>query len=473
MSLPVSRIQKRAYVRTGANNLLMEGSGDSYGWVSNQIGPMRWGDFPTATPAWYLGRDDGGGAYPIGPNGPWVGQESILPAVTRATNVIVDTIVRTGWRYTDSNETVLPRPLWVDDPMGLGTLPGVLQPTVPTGLRLDGYRFFSTLLTHALWWGVGAFVCVENSAGEPIAGSLRLINPLLVGIDDDGHHVLDPNGEVPIRTGFDGRFIAGGKVWRLVVMRGLSPNDNRTPEGVLTRHFDTFRLGAAVSKYVAQTFTGMGVPAGLLKVSTPGFKKKDADDLKSDWMAAHGSSKRSVAVLNSTVEFQPISITPVDAGAEQMVHVARADVAHAFGLSSIWLDEGASGLTYQNNTDRRRDLVDISLSGWSESLMAVLSSLLPFGTSMSVNWASFTQPSVEAQLPALVQAVQAGILTATEARSHMGLVPSVGPDPNFHDNSPASKKPNPVPPALAQYTGMTDQPEPDQEEEITDESPSA
>lgn len=451
--LPVSRIQQRQrYVRSGANDLLVEGSGDTYGWVSNQMVPVRWGDFPTATPAWYLGRDDGGGAYPIGPNGPWVGQESILPAVTRCTGIIASTVVRTLWRYTGPDGEYLPRPLWIDDPMGVGRLPGVLTPTLPAGLRLDGHTFFETWISHAIWWGLGAFIFVENANGEPTAGTLRIINPYLVGIDDDGHYVIDPKGETPIRTGFDGRFIAGGKVWRLAVLRGMPPNDHKTPEGVLSRHFDTFKLGAAVSKYVANTFTGMGVPSGLLKVSTPGFKKDDADDLKAQWMNAHGASKRSVAVLNSTVEFQPISITPVDAGAEQAVHVSRADIAHAFGLSSIWLDEGASGLTYQNNTDRRRDLVDISLSHWSEAMMATLTALMPLGTRVEVNWPTFTQPSIEGLAPSLVQLVQTGILTAHEARQYLAIERPMGPDPAFTDHSKAANEPQPVPPALAAAT---------------------
>ena len=443
-NLPVSRIQKRAaYVRTNANLLV----NDPDGWVSNQLVPMAWGDVDPSTASWWLGDDRGGGAWPIGPNGP-LSREGILPATTRCTSIIVDTIVRTLWRYTDPQDNALPRPLWVDDPMGIGKLPGVLTPTLPAGLRLDGHRFFATWLTHALWWGVGAFIYAENAAGEPTAGTFRILNPYLVGVDDTGHLVIDPNGETPIRTNFDGRFIMGGKVWRVVVLRGLPPQDYRTPEGVLTRHFDTFRLGASVTKYVANTFSGMGVPAGVLRVSQPGFKEKDADRLKADWMAAHGASKRSVAVLNAAVEFQPISLSPVDTGAQEMSQVARTDIAHAFGLSSIWLDEGASGLTYQNNSDRRRDLVDISLSGWAESAMAVLTSLLPYGTRVDINWTTFTQPSIEAQMPALVQAVQVGILTATEARQYLGMVQNVGPDPAYRDNSPAAKEPQPVPPAL-------------------------
>lgn len=415
----------------------------SYGWVTDIVpvggrhGNVTWGDYPEAgPPSWWMGRDEFDGG-PIGPNGPNRRQSLLVPAVTRCTEIITNAIVRTPWRYFNADGTFQSRPLWIDDPMLIGSAPGPIGPLSPAGQRLDGHSFFATWLTHAVWWGRGAFVFIEGSDGTPVPGSLRLINPYMIDTDDAGHWVIDPKGQTPIRTTFDGQFIVGGKVWRLVVLRGLGPNDDRTPEGVLTRHFDTFRLGAAVSEYVASTFKS-GVPAGFLKVSTPNFKQTQSDELRDAWLRAHGQGRRSIAVLNATVDFQPISISPVDANVEGVLHGNRADVAHAFGLSAIWLDEGASGLTYQNNSDRRRDLVDISLAGWSERVMAVLTAIQPYGSRVEVNWTSFTTPNIEAHMNALVQGVQTGILTAREAREFLGLARPAGPDPLWTDISPAA-----------------------------------
>jgi len=435
------KVQQRArYVRAGADDLLVEGSGDSYGWVGGQLVPVRWGDFPSVPrPAWFLGRDDGGGAWPVGPNGPWVGQKSILPAVTRCTTVILALVARRSlWRFVDRDGMSLPRPLWVDDPMGSGRMPGPVGATLPSGLRLDGHSFFESWLAHAIWWGLGAFIFQEGSDGTPRSGTLRLLNPMLVGVDDDGRYVIDPRGDTPVRTGFDGQFIMGGAVWRLVAMRGLPPNDHHTPEGVLSRHFDTFRLGASVSEYVANTFKGMGVPSGLLKVSTPGFKKDDADELKASWMAAHGSGRRSVAVLNSTVDFQPLGLTPVDADSASLTRVTRTDIAHAFGLSSVWLDEGASGMTYNNNSDRRQDLVDISLAGWAETVAGTLTSVLPFGQRVEVDWNRFTRPSFAELAQPMALFLQSGVLTAAEVRAELGRAPMPGPDPAWVETSVAA-----------------------------------
>jgi hypothetical protein len=48
-----------------------------------------------------------------------------------------------------------------------------------------------------------------------------------------------------------------------------------------------------------------------------------------------------------------------------------------------------------------------------------------------------------------VAAVTAGIISGSEARQYLGIVPWSGPDPAWEDRSPAVKEPEPVPAALA------------------------
>ena len=74
-------------------------------------------------------------------------------------------------------------------------------------------------------------------------------------------------------------------------------------------HPDVFRLSRKLARYTEGTFNS-GVPAGYLKVTTPGLTQPQADELKAGWMAAHGGDRRSIAVLNATTDFHPISISP-------------------------------------------------------------------------------------------------------------------------------------------------------------------
>lgn len=418
------------------------------GWVTNQVMPMPWGAGGNdSAPYWWLGSDQWNGNA-IGPNGPWLsGANSILPAITRCTEIIVGSLVKAPWRLTNSEGELLDRPAWLSDPMLQGTITGPSASLVPAGLRLNMVSFWSTYLTHALWYGVGAFIYVERSDSvEPLAGSLRLLNPFLIDIDNDGHWVIA--AENPITTDRDGYFYIGNSKFRLVVLRGMPPHDLSAPSGVLTRHYQTLRIGASVSQYVADLFKAGGVPSGFLKVSTPGLKKADADSLRDSWMQAHGSGPRSVAVLNAVVDYNPVTLNPVDSNVAELVRASRADVAHAFNLSAVWLDEGQSGLTYNNNSDRRRDLVDISLAGWHGQISSTLSALFPYGTVLEKDWAAFTSPPMEETIPVLVQAVESGLMTALEARQRLGLAAQTGPDPKWRDNSPATKEPQPVPPAL-------------------------
>jgi HK97 family phage portal protein len=434
--MPLTGPQRRAlFTRAGGADITMN---TPDGWMTDwRHGPIPWAAGIDAddmhTPSWWIGCDEWDRVrqgQPIGPNGPWLdSRNSVLPAVTRCTEVIVNAVVRTPWRWMTGGQ-VTEAPLWARDPMLLGKAPGNVAALEPGAARLPGFGFWATWLTHALWWGKGAFVCIEAADGTPLPGSLRIVNPYLVDIDrDSGEWVIDGGGAGKIITS-GGRFIAGEKFWRLVVLRGLTPHDGIAPEGVLTRHFATLRIGAAVTSYVAGTFRS-GVPAGYLKVTQPGLDQQTADALKSAWMRSHGRGRRSIAVLNATTEFHPISISPVDAAASELVRANRVDVAHAFNLSGVWLDEGTSGLTYQNANDRRADLVDISLSGWGDSVAGVLSALLPYGSSVEIDWQQFTQGNLIDLVPALVAAVNAGLITPLEARQRLGLAPRVGPDPTW------------------------------------------
>ena len=436
------RLSRSAKVRTDGANMLVEGTGDDYGWMSNYaLAGGTLGDYDPggSRPSWWVGSDDdrmGGGFGAIGPNGPswspdgypWQGNRGwwnrdhagagLLPAITRCTEVISQPIIRTPWVMETPRGPQSP-PLWVTDPQLAASVPGDITSVIPAGRRLTGHAFWSSILVDALWWGRGVFVFAEGSEG-PLPGTFRQLNPYLVGADERGRFVIDPHGDNPVETDFDGRFEMGGETWRLAVIRGLPPHNTTVPEGVLVRHFDTLRLGAAVSKYVASTFAS-GVPSGYLKVSQPNMTADQASALKSQWMAAHGKGSRSIAVLGATVDFQPISVTPVDADADKMARMSRIDIAHAFGLSAAWLDTGDGSLTYANITDRRRDLVDTTLAGWGRSMMEGLSALLPYGTTLRIAWQMFTAPDIATQVPVLVQAVGAGIMTAEEARALLGM----------------------------------------------------
>jgi hypothetical protein len=390
----------------------------------------------------------GYGYGPIGPNGPdrgnwpflpgadamWWGNGgaggSLLPAVTRLTTLIVSTVVRTRWRLLRGRTEEIPLPLWVTDPQLAGGRHGEGGSLIPITHRLDQFGVWSTLLTHALWWGRAGFAAIEGSDGQPLAGSIRILNPFLVGAGEHGGFVLDPGGDDPLVTDADGRVRVGGRDWRVVVLRGLPPHDQGDHfGGVLVRHAATFGVGAHIQSYSRGVFH-QGVPAGVLKVSTPNFGAEEAQTLRAAWERAHGGDRRGVAILNAGVDFSPVSLSPVETDLDRVRRGNLMDVAHAFGVSSAWLDIGGDSLTYANMVDRRRDLLTHSLEGFAAQFTEALSSVLPIGQHVEIAWSDYTAASLEESVPVLVQAVQAGVMTVDEARRHLRLPPmsAGGPD---------------------------------------------
>lgn len=431
------------YARTPDNTLRVN-SPDGFlhdfvpvGWGSgvDEIGPG----------GWWVGADvgspigpGGGAGYPSGRttgspltrpsnlsgSGVVTGSAHIVSAVTRCTSVIVNPVVRTEWLVEQGGQPV-PAPRWITDPMGTDSLTGATEALLAAGVRLTAQSFWSTVLTHALWFGFGPFAFVENRDGQPVPGSLRVLNPYMVGVDEVGRFELLGDDDV-LRTDHDGRFEAGGVVWRIVAVRGLPPNNGRTPEGVLTRHFDLLRLGVTIHTYSANTF-GSGVPSGYLKVTTPNMTQAMADDLKVAWMKAHGGDRRSVAVLNAVTDYVPVSLTPVDADTGGLKSALLADIALGFSLDPIWVGQGASGLAYSNSSERRSDLVDLTVTGWAQQLMETITAVLPLGTVSRVNWPAFTAPELPVLAPVVQQLFQAGLVTLDEARGFLGMPPG-GPD---------------------------------------------
>jgi HK97 family phage portal protein len=197
--------------------------------------------------------------------------------------------------------------------------------------------------------------------------------------------------------------------------------------GVLIRHAATFGIGAHIQTYASNVFH-QGIPAGVLRVSQANFGEEEAQALRAAWQRAHGGDRRGVAILNSSVDFSPISLSPVEADLDKIKRLNLMDVAHAFGLSSAWLDTGSDSLTYANTNDRRRDLKTHTLDVIGGQLMELFTTILPAGQRAEIRWAEYTASSLEERIPMLVQAVNAGLMTVGEARESLQLpvVPSDG-----------------------------------------------
>lgn len=369
-------------------------NGPNGGWVNDPaIGDPLLGwpsGIGSSPPVWWVGNTSG---YPIGPNSAY--KNVTLPSVTYATSQIVGPISRLPWRVYKYNtlkgiadwenrRKMLPQPVWMVDPQLAGTIPGSGFSHVRWGERRNGSAFWAEWVKSALWHGDGYLYFQEGLDAQPKAGTLRVIHPSHVHEDNEGWFLSDDEGG-RVRIDDDGYLaldmIAPG---RLVRLRGPLAG------GVLGTHGLDLAVASAVRDYSSNVYSS-GVPYGYLKVTTPNMDQATADNLKAKWLENHGSA-RSIAILNATTEFQPLSFSPIDAALIDMKRLTLVDVAHAFGMPAWALDMSTDSTTYQNISDARSVMIDVCLQDWATRVEDALSAVLPYGTRLYVDFEAYRTP---------------------------------------------------------------------------------
>lgn len=338
-----------------------------------------------------------------------------LPVTTRATNLIVGPLTAAPYQLQDAaTGEALPTPRWLADPMLLRPDARLVDglAAFPHAKRLTRSGFFREVIRSCIWYGLGAFVYTPSSTGEPIAGTMRHVHPAALSVNTDGNWVLGVGNE-SIEFNREGSvFIGAGETeYRICVLRNpLSPVlEDGTVLGVFGLSPSAFELASSIDTYTAGTFRS-GVPAGYLRATTPGLTQSQADELKAKWLAAHGGDRRSIAVLNATTEFHPISFSPVDAEAVAIKRMGIGDVAMAFGLPPEVLGVSLSNSsTYVNVGDTWDRLRAFGLSAWIAEVEDALSALAPLSQIVQVDITAFQKdpiaPVVQTDPPPTLQAV--------------------------------------------------------------------
>lgn len=438
--------QTRArYVRSSGDILM----NDPDGWTSDGLhGPI-----------WWVGYDGGGGATPIGPNGP--NDVAMLPAVTRLTAIITDPLSAVPWKHVEQGfgGAILTTPRWITDPMLTRPDSRWDAPALPCVLRLPRSTFWASWIRIACHYGQAALVFIQDESGQPKAGSLRTIHPWYLNpVDQDGVLVWEVGyGNSAVRFDRDGYLQDGPVTWQIAVLR--DPHAPVDEEGrsvsVFERHADTFGTAAQIESYTRGSFANDGVPSGFLKVLTPGLTQPQADELKAAWMAAHGGyggrygGSRSVAILNSSTDYTPIARSPLEQGLVENKRASLADLCMAFSLDP----NGALGISMGNsgvymNAQAWMSRIKTDLLSWIEAVEQTVSSLLPAGRGMQMDFSELTRPDPKEHYEALKVAIDAGILTRDEARNTLGLpaLPEDEPVPE-QPPPPSVPAPEPEPPA--------------------------
>jgi HK97 family phage portal protein len=363
---------------------------------------------------WWLGPAGGNGT-----GGPWGNpipgataepwrRATGIPAVGRATSLIVDTLATLPWRVLRDGEVHPGAPFpWMADPQALrldGR--GGLNPGDVMQARYSHMDFWGQWICSALWFGDGyIWVPSRDSAGLP-KPPLYVLAPSLVRIEDGRYFVED--------TELDAS--------QIIHLRGLGPIHKQHGSGVLTRYGFALAAISEVRDFMSGVFRS-GVPAGYLKSNQPRLDEPGAQALRAKWMDAHGQSSRSIAVLNATTEFHPLTFKPVDAELVSMLEWSLTDVANAFGVPPYMLGATGSSNTYANVESRMIELVRFTLMPWASRIEAVLDAQFPAGTSVKIALDALLRADTKTRYDAYAVAKSTGWLTIEEIRELEDLPP--------------------------------------------------
>ena len=409
-------IGTRVLTATDGRDILLN---DPDGWEVER--PWLWWMGPA-------GSDGTGGPFGNPPPGADDGRwgAGTLPAVSRCTSIIVDTIAGLPWQVRRGWE-LLDRPAWIDDPQALRQDGRILGASVDE-VRLSAVEFWAQWLCSALWFGDGyVYVPVRDSGNAP-KPPLWVLNPADVEIRGQAYYAR--GADVPFGPG------------EILHLRGEAPYLGGHGTGVIDKHGAELGLAAATRDFAANAYRS-GVPAGYLKVAAPMVTQDQADDLKARWMAAHGSTRRSIAVLNATTEFHPIALSPIDGQLDAAREWSLRDIAIAFGVPPYMLGVPGDSSTYANVESRMIELRTFSLLPWIRRAESCLDAQLPRGTSLKITTDATLRADTKTRFEAYQIAVQNGWLTVDEVRELEDRAPlSGGAGP------PAA----PVPPPAADVT---------------------
>jgi HK97 family phage portal protein len=283
---------------------------------------------------------------------------------------------------------------------------------------MDTMAWRATLLVSCLWHGDGfVWVPSRDAQGQPVA-PLFVLNPTDVEVQE-----YDTDQRV---RGYWVN-VGGGRSVRLgpeeiIHVRGMAPIIDGRGQGVLASHLESWREAVAQRDY-AQGLYSAGIPAGYLKTSAPNLTEPQAEALKAKWMENHGSTRRSIAVLNAVTEFHPIQMPPEAAQMVEAKRLSILDVANAFGVEPYMLGLPSDGSTYANIQDRMVSFARFTLLPWARRVEEALSREFPTGTNVHLDLDSLARANSADRGAYYAQGLAEGWLTVDEVREAEGLPP--------------------------------------------------
>jgi HK97 family phage portal protein len=408
------------------------------GWEVDQ--PWLWWDGPAD-------GDGTGGPWGNPPPGAEFGTPTwhgtSLPAVSKCLQLTADKLAGLPWHVFRGRD-IQPTPLWITDPQGLARDGRRVMLDNPK-IRLSAFDFWSSYLRSLILLGEGIAWTprVEDAYGNPtgpIVGPCHVLNPNHLELIDGEWYVVEPGVPSEEWVHIDDR--------ELVITRWVMRPGKKRGVGIVGAHARDLAAGANTRAY-ADNLLQRGVPNGYLKSSKPDLTQAQANELKAAWLKAHGSTRKSIGVLNATTEFHAISLDPKAMQYSELRRLSAWDICLMFGVppSRLGISMGASN-TYANLESDNAVYVQDALMPIAARLEAAIDATLPQGTTLKVEFGGLLRGDTKTRYEAYQVALGAGFMTIDEVRALEDL-PPLPPAATLADSPVAPATLTPVPVAAA------------------------
>jgi HK97 family phage portal protein len=227
--------------------------------------------------------------------------------------------------------------------------------------------------------------------------------------------------------------------WRdrpMELWREIFPVSINEPPGALTGRgpIEAARLlieGAKAEARMARTiFEADVVPPGVLKVPRP-LTQPEAEAVQDSWSSAHGGGRKRPAVLSGGVEFEALTINPVDAQFLESRNFSIQEIARLFGLPGYFLlVASGESMTYSTTEGLMRLYLTLTLSPtYLEPIEKMFSMMLPVDQTARFRRSELLAADLTNRFEAYRVGLEAGFLTVDEVRTAEHLPPIETPAP--------------------------------------------
>lgn len=291
--------------------------------------------------------------------------------------------------------------------------PDVLRDPFPL---ISAMNWRSQATSSLLWWGnFYAIPFDADSNGYP--RQLAPLHPDMVDVR------LTSAGLPEYRMVETGRVFSANE---FLHVRGHVLPGQPVGFGILDVAAGSLRSATRQRDYVSSVFSS-GVPSGIIRVERPDMAEEEANRIKAKWMATFDGPGREPVVMPNSMDFEAISMNPVDADMASLRRLTARDICHFFGVHPglIGEDSGSSD-TYSNVESQWTGLLRYSIQPWTTRLQESLASVLPRGVEVRFDFDELLQPTTSERFDAWAAAISSGILTVDEVRERENLPPLAG-----------------------------------------------